>query len=221
MWQFMIPALLQTGLGIGQMIKSGQYGNTPRPTQQIPPAMMQALGLAMADANQTEAPGSGIARQDIGGATSQALEQTKQSGSAADVLGSIDTIQSNENKAILGLAGQNNAYKTNSENMVKNLLLQKAQAEQANFDYNEKQPYEIDAQTKSSLVSGGLNNAMGGISSGIGNIMSYKMMMDMYKPKSTGGLGTYDNIYENSINTTVPQYDPNNFNSFSDFFKLK
>lgn len=187
----LIPSLIQAGQGIAQSVKANKIAKSNiRPTYsstpyKIPDEIKEYVARTKAMMN-TRLPGQNLMENKIDANTSNAIAAVQQSGnSSADIINSISGINGQQNDAYnnLGIQGANR-YDTLQEN-VNNALLTSAQYKdraydinsgnrQAEFEYNQNQPYQARAAAASALTGAGQQNIYNGIqgASNIGTMMA-------------------------------------------------
>ena len=176
----LIPSLIQMGQGIAQGARARKIASgNQRPTYtatpyKIPDEIAQYVARTKAQVN-TRLPGQSLMENKIDANSSNAIAAIQQSGnSPADIINSISGINGQQNDAYnnLGIAGvqrndqnqanvisalitaakyKDHAYNVNSGN------------EQAEFEYNQNQPYQANAAAASALTGAGQQNLYNGL----------------------------------------------------------
>lgn len=187
----LIPSLIQAGQGIAQSVKANKIAKSNiRPTYssqayKIPDEIKEYVARTKAMMN-TRLPGQNLMENKIDANTSNAIAAVQQSGnSSADIINSISGINGQQNDAYnnLGIAGAQR-YDQMQGN-VNNALLTSAQYKdraydinsgnkQAEFEYNQNQPYQARAAAASALTGAGQQNIYNGIqgASNIGTMLA-------------------------------------------------
>lgn len=187
----LIPSLIQMGQGIAQSAKANKIAKSnQRPTYsstayKIPDEIKEYVARTKAMMN-TRLPGQNLMENKIDANTSNAIAGIQQSGnSSADIINSISGINGQQNDAYnnLGIAGVQR-YDQMQGN-VNNALLTSAQYKdraydinsgnrQAEFEYNQNQPYQARAAAASALTGAGQQNIYNGIqgASNIGTMLA-------------------------------------------------
>lgn len=187
----LIPSLIQAGQGIAQSVKANKIAKSNiRPTYsstpyKIPDEIKEYVARTKAMMN-TRLPGQNLMENKIDANTSNAIAAVQQSGnSSADIINSISGINGQQNDAYNNLGVQGATRYDALQGNVNNALLTSAQYKdraydinsgnkQAEFEYNQNQPYQARAAAASALTGAGQQNIYNGIqgASNIGTMMA-------------------------------------------------
>lgn len=160
----LLPTLFQGGLSLIQMIK-GLTMQANRPTYNIPQEVNEKLAQNQMNLNARSA-GAGRAQENIFANQATTIQNAQQSGGGASnqlLAGALAQAQSNRGFENLS-SGEREDYQRRLGN------LGQAQSEMAGyrdkaFDYNQNQPFQDAAATKSALIESGLTNAFSALQS--------------------------------------------------------
>jgi hypothetical protein len=183
------PALLPLLLGGAQLL-GGIFGKKPkRPTYRIPGEAREALSTAKMLSNNTTRPGNEEAvtqiNQDVANAGNAAQRVTD---NQTQILGAQDRAGLIKSKAMLQNNALNSNFRYNAKLNLQNSLNNFAQYRDKAFQINKMQPYQEAAQTKGALISGGIQNIVGGAQD-VGNM---NMLRDIYGLKGQKGFNLMD-----------------------------
>lgn len=159
------PMAAQTGLGIFQAIKGARdAGKVQRPTYEVPPAMMEALGSIQEQMGQKYMPGEMITRQleqeTMAGAVSQALGSMSSAGDISQAITSVYGQQlRNENER----GAMRAEYFDNLNDQERALLREIAGFQDQAFQFNEWSKFQEEAGAASALQGAGIQNLMGAL----------------------------------------------------------
>jgi len=163
-----ILPILNSLIGVGQMVAGATIKN-PRPVLNVetPDEINQMVQRAIQLASRPDA-ASQIARDAIQQNSANSISAVQ--GATGDVnklLQAVSAIQGGENQAMMQQAQQDGANQRQAEGMVQNALATKggyeANAQQAEFQWNDAGRFQERAQAKSALLGAGLQNTKGGI----------------------------------------------------------
>lgn len=187
----LIPSLIQAGQGVAQSIRANKIAKSnQRPSYtatpyKIPDEIKEYVARTKAMMN-TRLPGQNLMENKIDANTSNAIAAIQQSGnSSADIINSISGINGQQNDAYNNLGVQGATRYDALQGNVNNALLTSAQYKdraydinsgnkQAEFEYNQNQPYQARAAAASALTGAGQQNIYNGIqgASNIGTMMA-------------------------------------------------
>lgn len=99
-----IPAIIQGGIGLSQLL-GGAFAKVPdRPTYEIPSALSEQVNIANREANASLAPGQAMAQNKIEGASANAINSLKQATTnSSDLINSIGMVQQSQNRGLSDL----------------------------------------------------------------------------------------------------------------------
>ena len=205
MWQALIPAALQAGLGAAQYFGGRKMSKTPTPDYEIPTEFFRISDTQRASM-LGDMPGATKARQDIQSSTANQLEAAERYGQLDPNTVSAAYGQQQGNFANLGATEA--MYKTrekdkwlNTQQQLGGLQLQKQEWETLN-------PFLAQMQNARDMMGAGIQNVWGGIGSA-GDYM-------MYNGSNSNSQG--------AINRYAAQVNPNNQKAQQkayDFFKAQ
>lgn len=162
------PSLVQGGLSLIQLL-SGAGMNPRRPTYTIPQEVQDKLGQNQMNLNAKSA-GAGRAQENIFQNQATTIQNAQQAGGGVgNQLLAGAMAQANTNRSLADLSA------SEREDYQRRLgMLGQSQSEMAGyrdkaFDFNQVQPYENAAATKSALVESGIQNFFGA-SQGLGAV---------------------------------------------------
>lgn len=154
----LIPAALQTGLGIGQLIKSSQI-KPRRPIKSISEAYNNARSAAVFGAIDRNPLETTLAIDAARVANANAVNQLGNSQNGASVIPALASVQNQATNQ--ALVEQSRQADTNRARLVQNENAYGRLQDEV-FDYNKIQPYEEQAAAKRALVENGIKNIFGG-----------------------------------------------------------
>ncbi len=172
-----IPALLQSGTGVGQLIKGNKMAkDNQRPMYEIPQAATEAIGNARAMASSRELPAQSLMEQNLDEiVASQTQDVFNTSTSSSDSLGAILGLNANRLRSQLGLELQGaNSYQARQE-ALRRELKDYAGYQDKKWELNQLQPFQDKAATASALIGGGMENIFGGVNT-LAGIGTYGLM---------------------------------------------
>ena len=160
----LMPALFQGGLSLIQMIR-GMSMQANRPTYNIPQEVQDKLTQNQVNLNARSA-GAARAQDNIFAGQATTIQNAQQAGGGASnqlLAGAMSQAQSNRGFENLS-ASEREDYQRRLGN------LGQAQSEMGGyrdkaFDYNQNQPFQDAAATKSALIESGIQNAFGALQS--------------------------------------------------------
>lgn len=173
--QFLIPAAIQSGLGIYQAIR-GSAMKPKRPTYEIPEETKEDLAISRREAN-ARMPGMAYAEDRLDqNAAAGRYGLTRAATNSSQVLSGLAGIQLQSNIAERGLmeSEANDHYRRLAN--LRRSLSNMASAKDRQFQLNEMEPFQDAARTKAALIQSGLTNFAGGIGQGINAQMASNMM---------------------------------------------
>ncbi len=158
----LFPALAQSGLGLLQMIR-GFAMNPQRPVYGIPQEVQDNLSQNQINLNARSA-AAGRAEEQIMQSQASTIQNAAQSGGGvANQLLAGAMAQANTNRGLQNLsAGEREDYQRRLGALGQSQS-QMAQYRDKAFDYNQAQPFQDAAATKSALIEGGIQNTYGGL----------------------------------------------------------
>ena len=157
-------SLLQTGMGIYQMIKGSQI-KPERPEMEVSDAQQMATAT-MRNQYMGEMAGASQARQDIATGQQAAISAAQRAGDASQVLAMAGASQSTAGKQRREQLIDQAAMKASLAQAYSGQLNRQALEERAAWDYNENQPYQQEVDTKAAMMEGGMKNVMSGLNAG-------------------------------------------------------
>ena len=186
----LIPAAIQAGLGIWQMVKGSQYAKTKRPEKTMPSGVTEAEALLKQKA-YGDMPGYATQQQRLLGSGATAYNRAMQSvDSPAALLGYGSMINANTDRGLQDLYTKNAAYKAQGLGMLANFASGvKAQHQSRLFDWNEGQPYLNAMRTASMMYGGGMQNIGQGLSSGLNTYMQGNLLNELMEKSGGAGAG--------------------------------
>lgn len=163
-----ILPIISSLIGAGQMVAGGLIKN-PRPELNLetPEEINQMVQRAMQMASRPDA-ASQIARNSIQQNSADSISAVQ--GATVDVnklIQAVSAVQGGENQAMMQQAQQDSINQRQEEGAVQQALGVKAgyeaDAQRAEFQWNEAGKFEERARAKSALMGAGLQNAQGGL----------------------------------------------------------
>lgn len=175
-----VPAVFQGISAISQKRKANRI-NAVRPEYTIPGAVAESVDMARQSAGAAM-PGYGTARNNIAGATSNAVRAAQLAGSGNNVLATIAAAQGNEANAMNNLAAQNAQFQFGQRRDLMSNLLNLGNYQDKAWQLNKYEPYQQKAAAKAALTEAAnqnMNGAISGLSSvammGLGGMGKPKM----------------------------------------------
>jgi hypothetical protein len=215
-----VPSLFQMGTGVSQRRTAAELAKTPRPKFEIPSSFEEALAIQREQAVPQQMAGLGYMEGMAEGGTARSLRGLQElAQSPAELLAAASNVYGNQQDQLGGIAAQNAQFmqenKMSQASNLINLLTQRADLQNKQFELNEFLPY-MQAMNASAAMEGagsqnigrGVGNLTQGLASSFGNLnllnsgtdigggdASVEDVMGKYmnKPKAnTSGLGGSD-----------------------------
>ena len=166
----LVPAAFNTGLGIYQAIKGNKLSKTERPDYEIPQELQDALLRSKELASMRHLPSESLIMDRIRGTGASASDAIRKTATGGEALGVLGDIYSGEQRKLtdLGIAGEQNWLKNQSNLTTMQNLYAKEQNQQ--WNWNVGSPYLKTMDTASKLMSGGLQNISAGLNSAANSI---------------------------------------------------
>jgi hypothetical protein len=198
----MIGPMLQGGIGLFQGLANLFKPKAQRPVQEVPESMRQATANAERLASMNQMPGYANTVGQLDTATGSALNTLKESqGGNADLSQSVADLVGKKNEALIGLGTQNANFKVGTNQALQNQLNAQAGAEQAAFDYNEKDLYDSEAAAESAMTQASISNIFNAANTASG-VASYNNMAKMYGNQN--GANPFMKYFANQNSGTQP-----------------
>lgn len=157
-------SLLQTGLGLSQLLQSRKY-RTQRPTYEIPEEVGNQLALRQQQLNARMPGARQMERNLAASAESARYNQQQGAQSSSELLAAQGATQGTTNRALRDLQiAEAQDYERRTQGLER-AQMNMANARDKEFQMNEMQPYLEDAATRSALIEGGFQNISGGLAS--------------------------------------------------------
>lgn len=152
-------ALLQLGLGIGQMSKQSKLSRTRRPTMTTPQALTELYKARKFGAAKSGMPGerkylANMQRQQASGL--EAIRQSGQSGSSQ--LAAISALDQNTKQSAERMAAQEAQFQVGQEQMLDQTRRELAAQQRAEQEYNVLAPFRDKQLAQAALYQGGMTN---------------------------------------------------------------
>ncbi len=154
---FLIPGLIQAGLGLGQLI-GGLSTRVKRPLYEIPQETTEGLDLARQNLNARSAAAS-YQQENIFQNQANTIANAQQAGGGFFAQQAMAAqAQANSNRAFEQLsAGEREDYQRRLAQLSQ-AQGRMADARNTEFEINELQPFQDKAATRSALMEGGIQN---------------------------------------------------------------
>jgi hypothetical protein len=160
-----IPPLMKGIFGMSQLNKAKRIeAQNPRPIAEVAPAINQMVGYTKGLSLASQAPGSEISRNQIGGATAAGMRVATQLGLGAEAYGAMNKMVASGQNAQAGLAQNDIQYANEGQNKYINSLATLGQEQNRVWGYNEADKYTQAAQMASELRTAGPQNMFSGAS---------------------------------------------------------
>jgi hypothetical protein len=162
-----IPAILQGGIGLAQLIGGAATKTPDRPQYAPPAALSEMVSNANREASASMMPGQVQAQQQVRTNSANAINNVQQNAtSSSQMLNAIGAVQLGENRSLTDLYLQSLSFKDRARMRQQQALSGLAQAQNQAFQTNQMQPYEQALATKSALFGAGMQttgDALGGL----------------------------------------------------------
>jgi len=195
-----IPAVLQTGLGVGQLIKGSQI-NPQRPVYTPGSAAVNARETAIMAAMDNRFLRQHDAENRIRRSTADIIGQMQNSPNAAAMLPALMSSQNQSLNALSETASREQVSAVASFIAGENRF--SAVQDQA-FEYNQHGPYQAQADAKRSLVQGGIENIYGGVDNLSSMVVSEAMLGTNSGIGDLNGVDTTKKVKVNTGTVTSP-----------------
>jgi hypothetical protein len=223
-----IGPMVQGGIGLFQGLSNLFAPKAERPVQEVPESMRQATANAERLASMNQMPGYANTVGQLDTATGSALNTLKESqGGNADLSQSVADLVGKKNEALIGLGTQNANFKVGTNQALQAQLNAQAGAEQAAFDYNEKDLYDSEAAAESAMTQASLSNVFNAANTAAG-VGAYNNLAKMYGQQNVAN-NPYSYLFgqrngqasnqsanngvSNTSNYKFNVFDPNTFTS--------
>lgn len=215
-------SLLQTGLGIAQMIKARQY-RRERPVYEIPEEIGNRLALRQQQLNARMPGARQMERNLAASAESARYNQQQGAQSSSELLAAAGATQGTTDRSLRDLQIREAQDYENRTRGLEGAQMAMAQARDKEFEINKMQPYMEDSATRAALTEGGFQNLSGGLASlsaQAGKMYeanqldnSYSDMLDMVKAafaakSAAPGTDAATNPAMGPNNFMTPYFDP-------------
>lgn len=189
-----IGPMVQGGIGLFQGLSNLFAPKAQRPVQEVPESMRQATANAERLGSMKEMPGYANLVGQIDTSIGTGLNTLKESqGANADIAQSVADLVGKKNEALIGAETQNANFRVGANQALQNQLNAQAQAEQAAFDYNEKDLYDSEAAAESAMTQASLSNVFNAANTAAG-VGAYNNMAKMYGQQG-GGYNPFMNFF--------------------------
>lgn len=169
------------------------------PKYEIPASQQYRMALAAGDLSKAETarlPGYDIAAANIRQSTASGVQRVRETaGTQAQALGAAVDLAGREQDAFRDLAFQSAQYQAQEEARARSayqsaLQSQVQQEEQAMY-YNQMYPQEVALQERMQERQAGMQNIMGGLTTGIGSLMQQQQFNQMMGGGQQSPFGTF------------------------------
>ena len=184
-----VNSLLQTGLGISQLMQARKY-RTQRPTYEMPEEIGNQLALRQQQLNARMPGARQMERNLAASAESARYNQQQGAQSSAELLAAQGATQGTTNRALRDLQiSEAQDYERRTQGLER-AQMNMANARDKEFHVNQMDPYMEDSATRSALIEGGFQNISGGLASAGAQVGK------MYEADQTSGdfSGLYNDI---------------------------
>ncbi len=173
------PPLLKAAIGGAQtMFGLGKQQNLRRPVRTTAPSIAEGTARTRFMAQAGEAPGSQIAREQIGTQQAGAVSQiSKAGGTSGTTMAAALGAQKQADVASRQQSIQDQRFKLGANMQYMQMLKQMAQEHQMNFQWNQAQKFQEDADAARRLTESGMQNLVGGLSEAGGTSFAYNQLM--------------------------------------------
>lgn len=167
---------IQTGLGLGKPPE--------RPVAKVPESVKAATEAAKAEANTSIRPGRKQAEEAIKSSTADAVSKVKRiATNPATALNAVSAAQATENQALQQEGALDAQYKDNARRDLQHQLNQQGAYEDRAAEFNERQKFQEESQTRASLLGAGLTNT----DTALQDVTSHQIMKRMgFIPTASG-----------------------------------
>lgn len=211
MLPLMIPAIASLAVGAGQAL-GGAFMNPIRPKATIAGGVSDMLANAKRLAGQTRLPGQDRIEQNMDESMSNFISNIQNmSGGNPQSIGGLSKLYAQNLNAKNALGVSAAQYHAGNQGQLQNALRAYANEQNRVWDYNQNQPYQEQAATKSALIGGGMKNMMGGLKDIIGTGF-YGSMINRLQDQTTGANSPVQTERMNPVKIPgqMPQLQPNN-----------
>jgi hypothetical protein len=161
-----VQGAMGLGLGLWQMIQSAKYANTQRPTMGIPQGLTNAENIYKQQAYGSMSGLDNQIQQLLGNEATSFNRAKGVSNSPAALMGLSANLNQGTNRNLMNLMDKNSAYQTEGQNRLAGFEgSTMANAQQNQWNWNQKDPYERAMYASSMLQEGGLQNTSKGVGS--------------------------------------------------------
>lgn len=144
-------------LGAVQLIR-GANADVTRPVRETPESTKNAVAVAR-NLTNTGLPGQDVQLEGIKKNVANKISQVQRNAaSGSDITAATTAAATSENDAVTRLGQRDAEFRTNANFGLIRALQNQAGQESQNFNFNEAQKFNEEAQRKSQLIGGGIQN---------------------------------------------------------------
>jgi hypothetical protein len=162
-----IPAMIQGGVGLAQLIGGAATKAPDRPQYAPPAALSEMVSNANLEANASMMPGQAQMQQQVRTNSANAINNVQQNAtSSSQMLNAIGAINQSENRGMNDIYQQSLSFRDRARSRQMQALSALAGSQNQAFQTNQMQPYQDAVATKSALFGAGMQttgDALGGL----------------------------------------------------------